>query len=62
MVEFLKKLISFTIALAISYIIFYSFFAMLGLTFRLIMSLFHIILIILVALPFYVILKKKIFK
>lgn len=62
MAQWIKKIISFILALIISYIIFYSFFAMLGLGFRLLLELFHIVLIIIVALPFYVLIKKKLLK
>ncbi|MFN3780858.1 MAG: hypothetical protein ACK4SO_01630 [Candidatus Kapaibacteriota bacterium] len=59
--EWLKKVISFILAMIISYIIFYAFFALIGLTFKIIISFFHLALIVLVALPFYVLIKKKLF-
>ncbi|MEJ5287092.1 MAG: hypothetical protein CH6_1115 [Candidatus Kapaibacterium sp.] len=62
MTNWLKNILALVIALAISYIIFYSFFAMLGLAFKLIINLFHLILIVLVALPFYVLIRKKVLK
>ncbi len=61
MSEWFKKVISFILALVISYFIFYAFFALIGLTFKIILPLFHLILIVLVALPFYVLIKKKLF-
>ncbi|MGC8747315.1 MAG: hypothetical protein ACP5RR_00345 [Candidatus Kapaibacteriota bacterium] len=60
--EWWKRLVAFIVALAISCIIFYSFFALIGIAFRVILSLFHIILIIIVALPFYVLIRKKLLK
>jgi hypothetical protein len=60
--EFLKKIFAFVTALIISYVIFYSFFAMLGITFKIILNAMYIFVLVLVALPFYVIIKKKLLK
>jgi|GEM_PF-1449397 hypothetical protein len=60
--ELLKKIIAFVIALFISFVIFYSFFAMLGITFKIILNAMYIFVLVLVALPFYVIIKKKLLK
>lgn len=57
-----KKIISFILALGISVIIFYSFFALFRIAFKLVLDIFFIIIIILVALPFYVLINKKLFK
>jgi hypothetical protein len=60
--EFLKKIFAFVTALIISYVIFYSFFAMLGITFKIILNAMYIFALVIVALPFYVIIKKKLLK
>lgn len=60
--EILKKIIAFVIAVGISLLIFYSFFAMFGIAFKIILNAMYIFVILLVALPFYVIIKKKLLK
>lgn len=57
-----KKIVSFILALGISVVIFYSIFALFRIAFKLIFDLFFIIVIVLVALPFYVLINKKFFK
>lgn len=58
----LKKIISFALAIGVSILIFYAFFALFRIAFKVVFDLFFIAVIVLVALPFYVIIKRKLLK
>lgn len=60
--DLVKKIIAFALAIGVSLLIFYSFFALFRVTFRIIFDLFYIAVIVLVALPFYVLIKRKLLK
>lgn len=60
--DLVKKIVSFVLAIGVSVLIFYSFFALFRVAFKIVFDLFFIAVIVLVALPFYVLIKRKLLK